>query len=158
MTLTNDATHQTVRRNYSAGEVSLRLSVNDSVTVEANGFKKHEARASSLHAAVRHTRCNAVARRDEQAVEVTATSPLTTTRRSNGLVIIPAGSAERRPQPVLSKLDNNVTQVGDPRFVRFRDQSGSSTISLPAARSAAITTIDNIPITDFSNRAVIIPD
>jgi len=34
---------------------------------------------------------------------------------------------------LLSKLANNVTPVGDPRFNRFQDQSGSSAISIAAA-------------------------
>ena len=59
---------------------------------------------------------------------------------------------------LFSKLDNNVTAVGDPRFVRFQDQSGSSTISIAGAPlSSNNYSIDGIPITDFSNRAVIIP-
>ena len=98
-----------------------------------------------------------------QVVEVTATSPLIDdSTASNGLVIdsqklenLP--NAGRNPF-FFSKLDNNVTQVGDPRFVRFQDQSGSSTISLAGGPiSGNNYEIDNIPVTDFSNRAVIIP-
>src|SRR5260370_35251679 len=98
-----------------------------------------------------------------QVIEVTATSPLIdNSTASNGLVIdsqklenLP--NAGRNPF-FFSKLDNNVTQVGDPRFVRFQDQSGSSTISLAGGPiSGNNYEIDNIPITDFSNRAVIIP-
>ena len=44
------------------------------------------------------------------------------------------------------------------RFVRFQDQSGSSTISIAGAPiSSNNYSVDGIPITDFSNRAVIIP-
>ena len=98
-----------------------------------------------------------------QVVEVTATSPLIDdSTASNGLVIdsqklenLP--NAGRNPF-FFSKLDNNVTQVGDPRFVRFQDQSGSSQISLAGGPiSGNNYEIDNIPVTDFSNRAVIIP-
>ncbi len=69
-----------------------------------------------------------------QVVEVTATSPLIdNSTASNGLVIdsqklenLP--NAGRNPFFFFSKLDKNVTQVADPRLVRFQDQSGSSTM------------------------------
>ena len=48
--------------------------------------------------------------------------------------------------------------VGDPRFNRFQDQSGSSQISIaggPVRTNNYL--LDGVPITDFNNRAVIIP-
>ena len=77
--------------------------------------------------------------------------------------LIDSQKLENLPNPgrnpfLFSKLDNNVTPVGDPRFVRFQDQSGSSTISVAGApMSTNNYSIDGVPITDFSNRAVIIP-
>jgi trimeric autotransporter adhesin len=59
---------------------------------------------------------------------------------------------------LLSKLANNVTPVGDPRFNRFQDQSGSSAISIGGGPIRGNNyLIDGIPITDSTNRAVIIP-
>ena len=59
---------------------------------------------------------------------------------------------------LLSKLSTNVEPVGDPRFNRFQDQSGSSQISIgggPVRGNNYL--IDGVPITDSENRAVIIP-
>ena len=59
---------------------------------------------------------------------------------------------------LLSKLANNVTPVGDPRFNRFQDQSGSSAISISGGPIRGNNyLIDGVPITDSTNRAVIIP-
>lgn len=59
---------------------------------------------------------------------------------------------------LLSKLSTNVEPVGDPRFNRFQDQSGSSQISIgggPVRGNNYL--IDGVPVTDSENRAVIIP-
>ncbi len=59
---------------------------------------------------------------------------------------------------LLSKLTANVTPVGDPRFNRFQDQSGSSQISIAGGPVRGNNyLIDGVPITDSVNRAVIIP-
>lgn len=59
---------------------------------------------------------------------------------------------------LLSKLSTNVVAVGDPRFNRFQDQSGSSQISVAGGPVRGNNyLIDGVPITDFNNRAVIIP-
>ena len=59
---------------------------------------------------------------------------------------------------LLAKLSTNVVAAGDPRFNRFQDQSGSSAISVvggPVRGNNYL--IDGVPITDSTNRAVIIP-
>ncbi|MFL6465466.1 MAG: carboxypeptidase regulatory-like domain-containing protein [Bryobacteraceae bacterium] len=59
---------------------------------------------------------------------------------------------------LLSKLSTNVVPVGDPRFNRFQDQSGSSAISIAGGPVRGNNyLIDGVPITDSVNRAVIIP-
>ena len=59
---------------------------------------------------------------------------------------------------LFSKLDNDVAPVGDPRFNRFQDQSGSSQISIAGGPIRGNNyLIDGVPITDSVNRAVIIP-
>src|SRR5262249_25752214 len=59
---------------------------------------------------------------------------------------------------LLSKLATNVVTAGDPRFNRFQDQSGSSQISIAGGPVRGNNyLIDGVPITDFNNRAVIIP-
>src|SRR6267154_2826892 len=167
VTLTNEATH--IKRSAetnSAGEYVFTAldPATYSLTVEANGFRKHEEKGLIV-ATQQSITLDVTLTLGEmrQVIEVTATSPLIDdSTASNGLVIdsqklenLP--NAGRNPF-FFSKLDNNVTQVGDPRFVRFQDQSGSSTISLAGGPiSGNNYEIDNIPITDFSNRAVIIP-
>lgn len=98
-----------------------------------------------------------------ETVEVTAQPPLLdNASASNGEVIdmqklqtLP--NAGRNPF-LFAKLDVNVVPVGDPRFVRFQDQSGSSNISIAGGPLATNNyLIDGVPVTDTQNRAVIIP-
>ena len=97
------------------------------------------------------------------SVDVSAAEAVVNNGTSYNGQLIDAQKLENLPNPgrnpfLFSKLDNNVTPVGDPRFVRFQDQSGSSTISIAGAPiSSNNYSIDGVPITDFSNRAVIIP-
>ncbi|MBL8216772.1 MAG: carboxypeptidase regulatory-like domain-containing protein, partial [Bryobacterales bacterium] len=59
---------------------------------------------------------------------------------------------------MMSRLAPTVQQVGNPAYNRMQDQSGSSQISInggPVRGNNYL--LDGIPITDFSNRAVIIP-
>lgn len=51
-----------------------------------------------------------------------------------------------------------VIQTGDPQFVRYQDQSGSSLLSLGGGpRRGNGYLIDGVPITDFTNRPTIAP-
>jgi hypothetical protein len=99
----------------------------------------------------------------DQIIEVDAQTPLIdTASASNGqtfdeqkLQTLP--NMGRNPF-LFSKLDNNVTFTGDPRFVRFQDQSGSSALSIAGGPTGTNNyLLDGIPITDSTNRAVIIP-
>jgi hypothetical protein len=89
---------------------------------------------------------------------VTAADPIVNSATSFNGQLIDSQKLQNLPNPgrnpfLFSKLDNNVTPVGDPRFVRFQDQSGSSTISIAGAPlSSNNYSVDGIPITDFSNR------
>ena len=59
---------------------------------------------------------------------------------------------------MLSKLSQNVVQVGNPKFNRMQDQSGSSQISIAGGPVRGNNyLLDGISITDSTNRAVIIP-
>jgi len=98
-----------------------------------------------------------------QSVEVSASEPLIdTSTASNGQVfdtqkLTDLPNLGRNPF-LLTKLNTNVTATGDPRFNRFQDQSGSSAISVSGGPiNGNNYEIDGVPITDFSNRAVIIP-
>ncbi|MCU1328125.1 MAG: carboxypeptidase regulatory-like protein [Bryobacterales bacterium] len=59
---------------------------------------------------------------------------------------------------MLSKLSESVVQVGNPKFNRMQDQSGSSQIAIAGGPVRGNNyTLDGISITDSTNRAVIIP-
>ena len=59
---------------------------------------------------------------------------------------------------MMSKLAQNVTSVGDPHYNRMEDQSGSSQISIAGGPVRGNNyLIDGVPITDATNRAIIIP-
>jgi len=59
---------------------------------------------------------------------------------------------------MLSKLAQNVIPVGNPAYNRMEDQSGSSQISIAGGPVRGNNyLIDGVPITDATNRAIIIP-
>lgn len=59
---------------------------------------------------------------------------------------------------MLSKLVPNVIQVGNPAYNRMQDQSGSSSISISGGPVRGNNyLLDGVPITDATNRAIIIP-
>ena len=59
---------------------------------------------------------------------------------------------------ILSKLVPNVIQVGNPVYNRMQDQSGSSSISISGGPVRGNNyLLDGVPITDATNRAIIIP-
>ncbi|MFL6417703.1 MAG: carboxypeptidase-like regulatory domain-containing protein, partial [Bryobacteraceae bacterium] len=98
-----------------------------------------------------------------QSVEVSEEAPqLESSNASNGQVIDTQKMTDlpnlgRNPF-LFAKLSTNVVPVGDPRFNRFQDQSGSSQISIAGGPIRGNNyTIDGVPITDSTNRAVIIP-
>nr|WP_213806654.1 TonB-dependent receptor [Granulicella sp. dw_53] len=135
-----------------------------SIIVTSDGFMKSENKA------IRVDSGNTIALdlklalgSASQTVEVTAAEPIVENGTSYNGQLIDSQKLLNLPNPgrnpfLFSKLDNNVTPVGDPRFVRFQDQSGSSTISIAGAPlSSNNYSVDGIPITDMSNRAVIIP-
>ncbi len=98
-----------------------------------------------------------------QSIEVSEEAPqLESSNASNGQVIDSQKLSDlpnlgRNPF-LFAKLSTNVVPVGDPRFNRFQDQSGSSQISIAGGPIRGNNyTIDGVPITDSVNRAVIIP-
>ncbi|WP_334268550.1 carboxypeptidase-like regulatory domain-containing protein [Edaphobacter sp. HDX4] len=135
-----------------------------SVTVTSDGFKRSEAKGLTVDAG--NTIGHDVALElgsTSQSIEVTAADPVVDNTTSYGGQMIDAQKLQNLPNPgrnpfLFSKLDNAVAPVGDPRFVRFQDQSGSSTISIAGAPASSNNySVDGVPITDFNNRAVIIP-
>src|SRR5215203_131666 len=98
-----------------------------------------------------------------ESVMVTAEVPLLeVSNASQGQVVdhqklIDLPNLGRNPF-MMSRLAATVQQVGNPAFNRMQDQSGSSQISInggPVRGNNYL--LDGIAITDFSNRAMIIP-
>jgi hypothetical protein len=59
---------------------------------------------------------------------------------------------------MMSRLSQNVVQVGPPAYNRMEDQSGSSMISIAGGPVRGNNyLLDGVPITDANNRAIIIP-
>ncbi len=134
------------------------------VVAEAPGFKRSERKAVNVatQAAVTVDLKLEIGQVTEQ-VNVTEEVPaLETANASTGQVIdrqklIDLPNLGRNPF-MMSKLAENVVQVGNPKFNRMQDQSGSSQISIAGGPVRGNNyTLDGISITDSTNRAVIIP-
>src|SRR4029078_3708912 len=98
-----------------------------------------------------------------EKIMVTGQSPLLDTApASTGQVIdrqklVDLPNLGRNPF-MLSKLSESVVQIGNPKFNRMQDQSGSSQISIAGGPVRGNNyTLDGISITDSTKRAVIIP-
>lgn len=131
---------------------------------EAPGFKRSERKGVviSTQTALTIDLTLELGQVTEQ-VNVVAESPLIDTAdASTGQVIdsqklVDLPNLGRNPF-MLSKLSEGVVQVGNPKFNRMQDQSGSSQISIAGGPVRGNNyTLDGISITDSTNRAVIIP-
>lgn len=135
-----------------------------SVITEAPGFKRTERRGVVVATQQTVTldvivEVGAVT----ESIMVTGEVPLLeTSSASQGQVVdhqklIDLPNLGRNPF-MMSRLAATVQQVGNPAYNRMQDQSGSSQISInggPVRGNNYL--LDGIPITDFSNRAIIIP-
>ena len=167
VTLTNSAT-QSSRTTISnaAGEYvfSQIEPAGYVVTVEAPGFKKLEKSGVTIATAQSITLdLKLEVGEVTSVVNVTEETPLIeTSNASNGQVLDSQKMTDlpnlgRNPF-LLARLSTNVVTSGDPRFNRFQDQSGSSQISVSGGPVRGNNyLIDGIPVTDSTNRAVIIP-
>ena len=167
VTLTDQATNvsRSTVSNVEGGYVFSSVDpATYSVTAESPNFKKFIRRDVSVA-----TQASVTADVQlelgtvTQSIEVTEEAPqLESSNASNGQVIDAQKLSDlpnlgRNPF-VFAKLSTNVVPVGDPRFNRFQDQSGSSQISIAGGPIRGNNyTIDGVPITDSVNRAVIIP-
>jgi hypothetical protein len=134
------------------------------VTAEAPGFKK-AARSGvvvSTQTAVTIDLVLELGQVNEQ-VNVTAEAALIDTADASTGQVIDSQKLTDLPNLgrnpfMLSKLSESVVQVGNPKFNRMQDQSGSSQISIAGGPVRGNNyTLDGISITDSTNRAVIIP-
>lgn len=134
------------------------------IIVEAPGFKRTERSGVvvATQTAVTVDFKMELGQVTEQ-VNVTSEQPaLETANASTGSVIdrqklVDLPNLGRNPF-MLSKLSEAVVQVGNPKFNRMQDQSGSSQISIAGGPVRGNNyTLEGISITDSTNRAVIIP-
>ena len=134
------------------------------VVVEQAGFKKSERKGIVVGTQQYVTADVKLEVGDvTQSIMVTEETPLLeTANASQGQVVdrqklIDLPNLGRNPF-MMSRLSPTVVQAGNPAYMRMQDQSGSSAISInggPVRGNNYL--VDGIPITDFANRAVIIP-
>ena len=136
-----------------------------SVTVEAPGFKKLD-RKGLIVSTQEFLLVDLKLEVGDvtQSVNVNEDVPLMETENaSTGQVIDSQKLADlpnmgRNPFYEGVKISQNVVPGGDPKFNRMEDQSGSSQISIAGGPIRGNNyLLDGIPITDSTNRAVIIP-
>ncbi len=167
ISLTNEGTHE-IRTTLSGSSGDYLFSdvvpAVYSVQVESVGFKKFERKGLTVGTQQEITadlklEVGAVT----ESVEVTEAAPLVeTSNASQGQVVnnqqvTDLPNMGRNPF-LLAKLVNTVQNVGNPAFNRMEDQSGSSQISIAGGPVRGNNyLLDGIPITDASNRAIIIP-
>lgn len=135
-----------------------------SVVVNVAGFKKAEQRGVVIELGATATvDMKLEIGETSQTVEVTGAEPLINSATASGgqsfdqqkLQTLP--NLGRNPFE-FGKQDNNVTPVGDPRYVRFEDQTGSSTISIGGGPIQTNNfAVDGIPITASNNTPTFIP-
>ena len=134
------------------------------ISVEAAGFKTLDRRdiIVGTQQFVTLDLMMAIGSVNESVVVTAEVALIETSNASNGQVMDAQKIADLpnlgRNAFLLSKLTNTVVPVGDPRWNRFQDQSGSSQISINGGPIRGNNyLIDGIPVTDSTNRAVIIP-
>lgn len=133
------------------------------LTVEAQGFKAFEAKATVATQAFVTLDVKLSVGSVVETVQVTEELPLIeSANASTGQVVdrqklVDLPNLGRNPF-MMSKIAQNVVPVGNPVYNRMQDQSGSSQISIAGGPVRGNNyLLDGVPITDSINRAVIIP-
>lgn len=135
-----------------------------SVSAENPGFKKFERRGIVV-ATQQSVTVDVKMEVGEvsESVMVTEETPLLDTANASQSQVVDRQKLIDLPNLgrnpfMMSRLAPTVQQVGNPAFNRMQDQSGSSQISINGGPNRGNNySLDGIPITDFSNRAIIIP-
>jgi len=98
-----------------------------------------------------------------ETVEVTAAAPLIDTATASEGQLITEEQVQELPNQgrnpfTVNKLDNNVTPVGDPRFVRYEDQNGTDSQSVSGAPIGVNGyVVDGIPISTSTGGVTFVP-
>jgi hypothetical protein len=146
---------------YIYGEV---VPATYTIVSEAPGFKKFE-RKGVVVATQQQVQIDLKLEVGQvsESVQVTEAAPLVeTANASQGQVLdnqklTDLPNLGRNPF-MMSKIVQNVIQVGPPAYNRMEDQSGSSMITISGGPVRGNNyLLDGIPITDANNRAIIIP-
>jgi hypothetical protein len=168
VTLTDEATAVSRATVTNTGGEYSFTAVNPAtytVTVETPGFKRVDRKGLVINTQEFVTVDLKMEVGDvSQSVNVTEEVPLMETENaSTGQVIDGQKLSDlpnmgRNPFYEGVKISQNVIPGGDPKFNRMEDQSGSSQISIAGGPVTGNNyLLDGIPITDSTNRAVIIP-
>jgi hypothetical protein len=134
------------------------------VAISISGFKKVERKGLIVE-------LGATATVDEklevgaagETIDVTGAAPLIDTATASEGQVFSEQQVEDLPNLgrnpfVMDKLDNNVTPVGDPRFVRFEDQNGTASVSVSGAPIGANSyVVDGIPISTSTGGVTFVP-
>ncbi len=135
------------------------------LTVERSGFKKYERAGIAVATQGFYTIDVVLEVGDlSQSVQVTSDAPLMETvipSAGGGLVASQLESLPnvgRNPFMVLARIAPNIVPVGDSRYQRFQDQSGTSQITIAGGASYSNNfLLDGVPVTETNNRTSIIP-
>ncbi len=166
VTLTNVGT-RIVRatKTNSAGEYTFsQVELGDYVvTVALAGFKKFTEPATVELGVTATVDATLQVGSESETIDVQTSEPLIDTASASGGQLFTAQQLTELPNLgrnpfVFEKLDNNVTPVGDPRYVRAEDQSGSSAVSIAGAPIGANSyVVDGIPTSTSSGGVTFIP-
>jgi trimeric autotransporter adhesin len=165
--LTNDGTGEarSVLTNSEGGfDFEIVVPTTYTLTAEAPNFKKFERKNITIGAQEHLTvDMQLTIGTVSESVLVTEQVPLVeTSDASQGQVLDNQKLSDlpnlgRNPF-MMAKLTETVVQVGPPAYNRMEDQSGSSMMSISGGPVRGNNyLVDGIPITDFNNRAIIIP-
>ena len=98
-----------------------------------------------------------------ETIEVSGSGPLIDTATASEGQVITEEQIEDLPNQgrnpfTVNKLDNNVTPVGDPRYVRYEDQNGTDSQSVAGAPIGANGyVVDGIPISTSTGGVTFVP-
>jgi hypothetical protein len=167
VTLTSEGTN-IARTTYSnqAGDYFFTAVVpgSYSISISAKNFKsvQHKGIVVDLEVTATADEFLPVGETSD-TIEVTGTGPLIDTSTASGGQLIPEELVDALPNQgrnpfIVNKLDNNVTPVGDPRFVRYEDQNGTDSQSVAGAPIGTNGyMVDGIPISTSTGGVTFVP-
>jgi hypothetical protein len=167
VTLTNEATGISRSDVTNGTGIYLFGGVNPGtykITIEMPGFKAFETKGNIVNiGGVATVDATLQIGATTEMVEVTADSLVLNTATASGGQVFTEQQIQDQPllgrNPfMLEAFDANVVLLGDPRYVRAEDQTGSSQVSVAGAPSNSNSyVVDGIPISTSSGGVTFIP-